>query len=179
MGGFLGSLDASGTELGLVISAGLAGAAVSGVVATFAADRLGRKRFLVAVSLLGMTGTIAFALSSSPVALAVAAFLGMVNGMGKDRGAALILEQAVLPGLTPAGERTSVIARYTMMLDLGHALGALAAGAPVWLARTTVLTGVAPHRATFLGCAACGLAAAIVYSGSAARSRSMRLPGAH
>jgi hypothetical protein len=33
-----------------------------------------------------------------------------------------------------------------MMLDLGHALGALAAGAPAWLARTTSLTGVAPHR---------------------------------
>jgi MFS family permease len=163
MGGFLGKLDAHGTELGLVISAGLAGAAVSAVVATFAADRLGRVRFLVAVSILGMAGTIAFALSSSPAALAVAAFVGMVNGMGKDRGAALILEQAVLPGLAPARERTPAIARYTMMLDLGHALGALAAGAPAWLARTTSLAGVAPHRATFLGCAACGLVAAIVY----------------
>ncbi len=163
MGGFLGKLNAHGTELGLVVSAGLAGAAVSAVVATFAADRIGRTRFLVGLSVLGAAGTIGFALSSSPVALAVAAFLGMVNGMGKDRGAALILEQAVLPGLAPAGERTPAIARYTMMLDLGHALGALAAGAPTWFARTTSLTGVAPHRATFLGCAACGLIAAIVY----------------
>jgi MFS family permease len=163
MGGFLGKLDAHGVELGLVVSAGLAGGAVSAALATFAADRIGRVRFLVAVSILGMVGTIAFALSNSPVALAVTAFLGMVNGMGKDRGAALILEQAVLPGLAPASERTPMIARYTMMLDLGHALGALAAGAPAWLARTTSLTGVAPHRATFLGCAACGLVAAIVY----------------
>jgi hypothetical protein len=83
--------------------------------------------------------------------------------MGKDRGAALILEQAVLPGLAPVGERTSAIARYTMMLDLGHAFGALAAGVPAWLAHTTSLAGVAAHRVTFLGCAACGLVAAILY----------------
>jgi MFS family permease len=56
MGGFLGKLNAHGTELGLVVSAGLAGAAVSAVLATFAADRLGRVRFLVAVSILGMAG---------------------------------------------------------------------------------------------------------------------------
>jgi hypothetical protein len=33
MGGFLGELNAHGTELGLVVSAGLAGAAVSAVAA--------------------------------------------------------------------------------------------------------------------------------------------------
>jgi MFS family permease len=163
MGGFLGKLDARGPELGLVVSAGLAGGALAAVVATFAADRIGRLRFLVVASLLGTVGTIGFALASSPAALAAAAFVGMVNGMGKDRGAALILEQAVVPGLAPAGERTQAIARYTMMLDLGHALGALAAGAPAWLARTTSLSGAAPHRATLLACAACGLVAIAVY----------------
>jgi MFS family permease len=164
LGGFLGKLDARGTELGVVISAGLAGAAVAAILATFVADRIGRRRFLVVTSVLGVGGTIAFALANSPLVLAVAAFVGMVNGMGKDRGAALILEQAVLPGLAPALERTQVIARYTMMLDLGHAIGALAAGAPVWLASTTSLAGVEPHRVTFLACAACGLVAIAIYS---------------
>src|SRR5262249_58375847 len=124
---------------------------------------MGRQRFLVLTSLVGAAGTIAFALASSPAALAAAAFVGMVNGMGKDRGAALILEQAVLPGIAPVSERTQVIARYTMLLDLGHALGALAAGAPAWLARTTTLGGAAPHRATLLICAACGLVAIAIY----------------
>lgn len=163
LGGFLGKLDAGGLELGIVVSAGLAGSAVAAIIATLTADRIGRQRFLVLTSVLGMVGTSAFALASSPVALAIAAFVGMVNGMGKDRGAALILEQAVLPGVAPVAERTQVIARYTMMLDLGHALGALAAGAPVWLARTTTLAGVAPHRATLLTCAACGLVAIAIY----------------
>ena len=163
LGGFLGKLDAGGLELGIVISAGLAGCAATAVLATFLGDRIGRQRFLILTSALGIAGTCAFAAASSPVALAAAAFVGMINGMGKDRGAALILEQAVLPGVAPATERTRVIARYTMMLDLGHALGALAAGAPVLLARTTSLTGVAPHRATLLACAACGLVAIAIY----------------
>ena len=163
LGGFLAKLDARGAELGLIVSAGLAGGAVAAILATFVADRVGRRRFLVITNLFGVAGTIAFALASSPLALAAAAFVGMVNGMGKDRGAALVLEQAVLPSMAPAAERTHIIARYTMMLDLGHALGALAAGAPVWLARTTSLTGVEPHRATFLACAAAGLIAIVIY----------------
>jgi MFS family permease len=163
LGGFLGRLGAGGLELGIVVSAGLAGSAAAAILATLLADRIGRQRFLMLISLLGIAGTAAFALASSLVALAIAAFVGMVNGMGKDRGAALILEQAVLPGLAPVTERTQVIARYTMMLDLGHALGALAAGAPALLARTTTLTGAAPHRATLLACAACGLAAIAIY----------------
>ena len=163
LGGFLGRLGAGGLELGIVVSSGLAGSAAAAILATLLADRIGRQRFLMLISLLGIAGTAAFALASSPAALAIAAFVGMVNGMGKDRGAALILEQAVLPGIAPVTERTQVIARYTMMLDLGHALGALAAGAPALLARTTTLTGAAPHRATLLACAACGLAAIAIY----------------
>jgi MFS family permease len=163
LGGFLGKLEARGAELGVVVSAGLAGGAAAAILATLVADRVGRRRFLVVTSVLGVAGTTAFALASSPLVLAAAAFVGMVNGMGKDRGAALILEQAVLPGMAPATERTRIIARYTMMLDLGHALGALAAGAPAWLARTTPLSGVQPHRATLLGCAACGLVAIAIY----------------
>jgi MFS family permease len=164
LGGFLGKLDARGTELGAVISAGLVGAALAAIVATFAADRIGRRRFLIITSALGAVGTIAFALASSPLALAAAAFVGMVNGMGKDRGAALIIEQAVLPAMGPASERTSIIARYTMMLDLGHAIGALAAAAPAFLARTTSLSGAEPHRATLIACSMASMIAIAVYA---------------
>src|SRR5512143_3504027 len=83
LGGFLGKLDAHGAELGIVVSAGLAGAALAAVMATLVADRIGRRRFLVITSLLGVIGTTAFALARSPLTLAVAAFVGMVNGMGK------------------------------------------------------------------------------------------------
>src|SRR5262245_16747094 len=96
-GSYLATLEVSPRALGAVISCGLAGASLAALVATLYADRIGRRRFLIATAVCGAAGTAWFALARSPGALAVAAFVGMVNGMGKDRGAALILEQAMLP----------------------------------------------------------------------------------
>ena len=86
----------------------------------------------------------------------------MVNGMGRDRGAALILEQAALPATTTDARRTRVIAVYTMLQDLGHAVGAAAAGLP------RLLTGAPAHDASpdkvaILACAALAIAGAVLY----------------
>ncbi len=43
--------------------------------------------------------------------LGIAAFLGMVNGMGRDRGAALVVEQSVLPATVADGQRTLAFAQ--------------------------------------------------------------------
>ena len=54
----------------------------------------------------------------------------MLNGMGRDRGAAPILDQAILPATTNDAGRTGAFARYTVLQDIGHALGSLAVGLP-------------------------------------------------
>jgi MFS family permease len=164
IGVYLARQGITGAALGRIVSAGLVGAALAAAVATFLADRIGRRRFLTLLAALSVLGTIGFALSTSPLALSAAAFVGMLNGMGKDRGAALILEQAALPGTTTAGGRTQVIAWYTLLQDLGHAAGALLAGLPTILEATTHMRGASPHRATLLGCAALGLVAVVLYS---------------
>jgi MFS family permease len=124
-------LDAA--EVGLVITAGLAGAALATLVATMNADRLGRRRFLIIVAVLTAIGGIGVALAPFPITLALAAFVGMVNGMGRDRGASAVIEQSVLPATTPDHERTRAFAWYNVAQDAGHALGALIAGVPVVL----------------------------------------------
>ena len=121
--------------IGFVIAAGLAGMTVAMLVATVGADRLGRRRSLVALCLLGASGTWAFAVGSDAGLLAAAAFAGMINGMGRDRGAALVLETVILPGTAPDARRTAVFARYNVAQDVGHALGALLAGLPAMLPR--------------------------------------------
>jgi hypothetical protein len=75
-------------------------------------------------------GGIALSLSAHVAGACVAAFLGMVNGMGRDRGAALVLEQAMLPGTGGDQERTRTFAWYNVLQDSGHALGGLAAALP-------------------------------------------------
>ncbi len=164
LGVYLARIGLSGSAFGGVIAAGLSGLAAAAAVATFFADRLGRRRFLLAVALLSAVGTAGFVLGKHPVVLAVFAFIGMLNGMGRDRGAAQILEQAALPGTTSPEGRTRVIAWYTMLQDLGHAVGSLFAGVPVWFGWVSGPKDVAPHRLLLLGCAATGLAAVGLYA---------------
>ena len=165
LGTFLARLDLHGAALGAVMSSGLAGAALAAVITTFFADRLGRRRFLVALAVLGVAGTVLFALSSSPIALAATAFLGMVNAMGRDRGGAQILEIAALPGMVEPTERTHVIARYTMLQEAGNAIGALLAGVPSWLAGAARVPELGAHRGLLLACAGLIAVTVAIYLG--------------
>jgi MFS family permease len=110
LGLYLARREFSAGEIGLVIGAGLSGAALAGVVATFLGDRLGRRRTLLVLALLAAAGGVLLALTAHVAAAVVVAFLGMVNGMGRDRGAALILEQAILPQTVRDADRTRAFA---------------------------------------------------------------------
>ncbi|MGH7907172.1 MAG: hypothetical protein ACREP6_11135, partial [Candidatus Binataceae bacterium] len=130
MGVYLARLSFSATAIGVTIAAGLAGGAVAALIATLVADSVGRRSFLCALGLLGAIGGLIVAFSASAALITVAAFFGMVNGMGKDRGASLVLEQAVLPGTTTNEQRTSVFAFYNVIQATGAAAGALLAASP-------------------------------------------------
>jgi MFS family permease len=127
--------------IGLVITAGLSGAAVAALVVTLSADRIGRKRALLGLALLGALGGAAVAVSSGEWVVALAAFFGMLNGMGRDRGASMILDQAALPATTTDERRTLTFAWYNIVQDAGHALGALLAAAPALFSAAAHVTG--------------------------------------
>jgi MFS family permease len=151
----------SSTAIGLVIAAGLAGAALATTVVSLRGDRFGRRRTLFALAVLSSLGGIALALAHRLGWLLPLAFLGMLNGMGTDRTAAFALEQAVIPGLVPDQRRTWALSWYHAVLDAGHALGALAAGLPVLLARWRGIDAARSYPAVFLGFAALNLVAAV------------------
>src|SRR5688572_16846363 len=136
LGIYLAAIDFSATEIGIVISAGLLGAALASLWVTVLGDRLGRRRSLIVLAVASGAGGLAAAFSSSFLAVVTAAFIGMINGMGRDRGAALILEQAMLPAIANDRERTRIFAWYNVLQDAGHALGGLAAGLPALLRHT-------------------------------------------
>ena len=130
LGLYLARRGLDATAIGLVVSAGLLGAAVASLIVTVAGDRVGRRSSLVALAALGIAGAMVAGTLEHPQALAAAAFVGMLNGMGRDRGASLILEQAALPSTVTDAERTGVFARYNVLQDVGHAVGSLLAGLP-------------------------------------------------
>src|SRR6266853_4108556 len=85
LGVFLYREGFSSTAIGLVIAAGLAGAAAGTVFITFKADRLGRRRTLFALSLLTALGSLPLIFHFGVAAMVAIAFVGMLNGMGTDR----------------------------------------------------------------------------------------------
>ncbi len=139
----------SSLAIGFVIAAGLAGSALATVIVSFAADRVGRKRSLLYLSLLSAVGGIALARSPSLPVLVMMAFVGMLNGTGTDRSAAFALDQAVLPGLVSDVKRTWSLAWYNVLLDGGGALGALGAGLPILLQRHLALSVLSSYRVVF------------------------------
>jgi len=156
-------------ETGALIGVGLGGAAVGALIVTLAGDRLGRRRTLIVLSVLGAAGGAGVAVARAHALLFAAAFVGMVNGMGRGRGAALILDQAILPATTDDRGRTHAFAWYGVLQDVGHALGGLAAAAPALLRRTTSLDEAASLEAAMLGYAAILAVTAVLYAGLSSR----------
>jgi len=140
----------SSLAIGLVIAAGLAGSALATVIVSFAADRFGRRRSLLLLSLLGVVGGIALVRSTNLPVLVMMAFVGMLNGTGTDRSAAFALDQAVVPGLVSDTKRTWTLAWYNVLLDGGGALGALGAGVPILLQDHLALSVLSSYRVVFV-----------------------------
>lgn len=151
------------SEIGLVIGLGMAANAAATVLVGFHADRWGQRRSLIALGTLAGAGYVAIGIAGSlPVFLAVAV-VALVNGMGRDRGPASALEQALLPATTTDERRTWTMAWYNVVIDTGHAFGALAAVLPTLLAGAFGLTDAAGHMWTFVGCGLVVMLATIPY----------------
>ncbi len=152
-------------EVGLVVSAGLSGAAVATFLATWRGDRVGRRRMLIGVALFGACGAVGVMLASEIAVVLAAAFLGMLNGMGRDRGAAVMIEQAILPATTTDNQRTRAFAWYNVLQDIGHALGGVLAGLPTWLQSGRVMAPLPSMQAVLAIYAVVMVAVASLYVG--------------
>ncbi len=150
-------------QIGLIIGAGLAGAATATTVSGFRADLMGRRRALVTLTTL--TALPPFVLAFRPTFWTIlpVAFVGMLNAMGADRSAAFAIEQAILPGLVHDSKRTWTLSWYNVALDTGTALGSLLGGLPVLLGRITGAGLLAGYRHTLYGLGLLSASTAFAY----------------
>jgi MFS family permease len=163
LGIYLDQLAFTAADIGLVIGAGLTGAALSTFIVTFLGDRLGRRRCLLILGFAAAAGGFALLIAHSPAAVCAVAFFGMVNGMGRDRGAALVLEQATLPATVAPGARTRAFAWYNVLQDAGHALGGMLAALPALLHAAAGMETSASFRAAVAVYAGLLLLGALLY----------------
>jgi len=163
LGIYLASLSLDAHAIGVIISLGLVGAAFGTLIVTFFTDQFGRRRTLLLLTALSALGAVMLAVAATPVTLGIAAFVGMVNGMGRDRGAALVVEQSVLPATVSDAQRTMVFARYNVLQDIGHAAGSLFAAAPALLQRFTPLDAAHSLQASIFAYAALSFLPLLAY----------------
>src|SRR5438477_7567157 len=164
LGIYLSRSGHSAFQIGAVLAFGLAGSACATTVVGIAADRVGRKRFLVLLSILTALGGLSlYALPKFPLLLALA-LVAMLNGTGTERSAIFALEQAVIPGLGPDTLRTWNLAFYNVLIDGGGSLGALGAGLPAFLQHQFNFSLLGGYRVLFLAFSGLYLATGVLYS---------------
>jgi MFS family permease len=159
---YLAELGFEPATWGAILGAGVAGTAVGAAGVMFWGDRIGRRNWLIVLGVIAAVGGAVFAFASQAVVLGAAAFLGMLNSLGKDRAAALALEQAILPSTGSDADRTRAFAWYNVIQDVGHGLGAGLAVLPTFL-RDAGFDHLHSLRAAVIVYAALYAATAVLY----------------
>jgi MFS family permease len=160
---YLAELGFEPAAWGAILGAGVAGTAVGAAGVMFWGDRIGRRNWLIMLGVIAAAGGAVFAFASNAVVLATAAFLGMLNSLGKDRAAALALEQAILPSTGSDAGRTRAFAWYNVIQDIGHGLGAALAVLPTLLRDSAGLDHLHSLRVAVILYAALYAATAVLY----------------
>src|SRR4051794_5617847 len=125
---YLVGLGLTESSTGLLLTATLLGDTLVSLYLTTQADRIGRRRMLIAGAALMAAAGVAFAFTRQLSLLVVAGTIGVISPSGQEVGPFLPIEQAALSEVVANRARTDVFAWYTLAGSLATALGALAAG---------------------------------------------------
>ena len=152
-------LDAVGLDplaIGAVLTLTLVGDTLISLWLTTNADRLGRRRVLVAGAVLMLGAGIVFAFTTWLPLLILAGAIGVISPTGNEVGPFLAVEQAALTQIVSDRRRTATFAWYNLAGYVATATGSLAAG----LTSQALLSGgAAPtdaYRAIVVGYAVIG-----------------------
>jgi MFS family permease len=156
LGVYLDELGMSPTEIGLVLTAAIAGSAVMTVFWSLLADRFGRRRTVATMAALMALGGLLFAVGGSFLPLLVGAFTGTISATSSEVGIFQTVEQAILPQTAPNERRTWLFAIYNTVANFAGAIGSLAAASVVFFA-SLGLQGADAYRPLFLLYAVIGL----------------------
>jgi MFS family permease len=148
-------------EVGLISTATLAGSALATLAVGRWGNRFSIRRLLLGASLLMCATGLAFASVESLWPLLLVAFMSTLNPGSGDASLFMPLDHTMLAS-APAQARTGLFARYSFIGSIAGAVGALAAGAPDFLAGLGWSTIMA-LRAMFVLYAAVGVAVWLLF----------------
>src|ERR687888_593661 len=120
--------------IGLILTVTLLNSVIFTLIASFYADRIGRRKVLIAYSALMSISGLVFFLTNNYIVLIISAFIGTINVTGTEIGAFLTIEQAMLPQtINDPKKRNTVYAIYNMAGTFALSAGILVTGLPRFL----------------------------------------------
>jgi MFS family permease len=161
---YLVGLGLSASQTGLLLTATLIGDTIVSLYLTTRADRIGRRRMLIAGAALMAAAGLAFASTRNFWLLIVAGTIGVISPSGNEVGPFLSIEQAALSHVVTDRTRTEVFAWYTLAGSLATALGALAGGTLTHALQQTAMTPLSSYRTVVIMYAALGVVLAALFT---------------
>ncbi len=144
-------------QIGLLLTLTLVGDTAISLWITTNADRLGRRRMLVAGSVLMIFAGSLFILTRNFYVLLLAAMIGVISPSGNEVGPFLSIEQAALSQLLPDARRTQVFSWYNLVGSFATALGALVGGVGAQALQGLGYAAGASYRMVLMGYASLGI----------------------
>lgn len=150
--------------IGVVLTATLVNSVIFTLIASFYADRIGRRKILIIYgALMSIAGAI-FLATENYFALITAALIGTINVTGSETGAFLSIEQALLPQTVKNNKkRNTVFALYNMAGTFAMSAGVLLSGLPTILQEQYAMNQVESIKPLFLLYSALGIGVIGIY----------------
>jgi MFS family permease len=161
---YLAQVGLNEPQIGLLLTLTLIGDTIISLWITTNADRIGRRRMLIAGAALMIFAGILFALTRNFVILLITATLGVISPSGYEVGPFLAIEQAALSHIVPNEQRTQIFAWYNLVGSFATALGSLSAGALAQSLQVSGMTPLGSYRMVVMGYAAMGLMIGLLFT---------------
>jgi predicted MFS family arabinose efflux permease len=161
---YLRAVGLSDAQVGVLLTLILLGDTAISLWITTAADRLGRRRMLLAGSVLMALAGVTFALTHNFWLLVVAGTIGVISPSGNEVGPFLSVEHAALSQSVPDQQRTSIFAWHNLSGSLATALGSLCGGLVADMLQARGIAGADSYRPVVIAYGAAGLVLAVLFT---------------
>jgi MFS family permease len=160
---YLAALGLNKGVIGLLLSLTLIGDAAISLWMTTTADRIGRRRILMAGAALMLLAGLLFAVTDRVALLLIAAIIGVISPSGYEVGPFLPVEQAALSQIVPDRARTQVFAWYNLVGSFATAAGALCGGVLTEVLQQAGMIPLNSYRTVLILYGAMGVILAVVF----------------
>jgi len=151
-------------QIGLLLTLTLAGDTAISLWITTHADRIGRRRMLIAGAVLMIFAAALFALTRNFFLLLFAATIGVISPSGYEVGPFLSIEQAALSQLVEETRRTKTFALYNLIGSFATAAGSLCGGVGAQALQRAGATPFGSYRAIVIGYGIMGLVLGLLFA---------------